>query len=122
MLDPHGRTAAQTVAPAVSALVDWNVRQAAFRQGRVYSPASPCRQRTPANRVSPGGTFSLSGPAHPDGPNSPFVAEGKKLQITSVGRTPGLHIQTSGSILCDPWVNPAYFASWIPFPDNTNLD
>ena len=44
------------------------------------------------------------------------------MQITSVGHA-GFHIQTTaGSILCDPWVNPAYFASWIPFPDNTELD
>src|SRR4051812_11754829 len=28
----------------------------------------------------------------------------------------------AGSILCDPWVNPAYFASWFPFPDNSTLD
>jgi UDP-MurNAc hydroxylase len=28
----------------------------------------------------------------------------------------------AGSILCDPWVNPAYFASWFPFPDNSHLD
>jgi UDP-MurNAc hydroxylase len=28
----------------------------------------------------------------------------------------------AGSILCDPWVNPAYFASWFPFPDNSRLD
>lgn len=21
-----------------------------------------------------------------------------------------------------PWVNPAYFASWFPFPDNSTLD
>src|SRR5262249_23735253 len=26
------------------------------------------------------------------------------------------------SILTDPWVNPAYFASWFPFPDNSQLD
>ena len=44
------------------------------------------------------------------------------MQVTSVGHA-GFHIQTkSGSILCDPWVNPAYFASWFPFPDNTQLD
>lgn len=44
------------------------------------------------------------------------------MQITSVGHA-GFHIQTeAGSILCDPWVNPAYFASWFPFPDNTGLD
>lgn len=28
----------------------------------------------------------------------------------------------AGSILCDPWVSPAYFASWFPFPDNSQLD
>lgn len=44
------------------------------------------------------------------------------MQITSVGHA-GFHIRTeAGSILCDPWVNPAYFASWVPFPDNTSLD
>ncbi|PYE18506.1 UDP-MurNAc hydroxylase [Williamsia limnetica] len=44
------------------------------------------------------------------------------MQVTSVGHA-GFHIQTAaGSILCDPWVNPAYFASWVPFPDNTELD
>ena len=44
------------------------------------------------------------------------------MQITSIGHA-GFHIETAaGSILCDPWVNPAYFASWIPFPDNTELD
>jgi len=44
------------------------------------------------------------------------------VQVTSVGHA-GFHIQTkAGSILCDPWVNPAYFASWFPFPDNTALD
>ncbi len=44
------------------------------------------------------------------------------MQITSVGHA-GFHIRTeAGSILCDPWVNPAYFASWVPFPDNTGLD
>lgn len=44
------------------------------------------------------------------------------MQVTSVGHA-GFLIQTqSGSILCDPWVNPAYFASWFPFPDNSALD
>jgi UDP-MurNAc hydroxylase len=28
----------------------------------------------------------------------------------------------AGTILCDPWVNPAFFASWFPFPDNSGLD
>src|SRR5580658_2436465 len=41
--------------------------------------------------------------------------------LTSTGHA-GLHIQTTGgSILCDPWVYPAYFASWFPFPDNSDL-
>ncbi|MGV9663036.1 Rieske 2Fe-2S domain-containing protein [Nocardia niigatensis] len=44
------------------------------------------------------------------------------MQITSVGHA-GFHIRTAaGTILCDPWVNPAYFGSWFPFPDNTQLD
>jgi UDP-MurNAc hydroxylase len=44
------------------------------------------------------------------------------VQITSVGHA-GFHIRTAaGTILCDPWVNPAYFGSWFPFPDNTQLD
>ena len=44
------------------------------------------------------------------------------MQVTSIGHA-GFHIQTdAGSILCDPWVNPAYFASWVPFPDNSELD
>ena len=44
------------------------------------------------------------------------------MQITSIGHA-GFHIQTdAGSILCDPWVNPAYFGSWFVFPDNTQLD
>ena len=44
------------------------------------------------------------------------------VQVTSVGHA-GFLIEThAGSILCDPWVNPAYFASWFPFPDNSGLD
>jgi len=44
------------------------------------------------------------------------------VQVTSVGHA-GFRIDTkAGSILCDPWVNPAYFASWFPFPDNSGLD
>jgi UDP-MurNAc hydroxylase len=44
------------------------------------------------------------------------------MKITTLGHA-GLYIQTrAGSILCDPWVNPAYFASWFPFPDNSGLD
>jgi UDP-MurNAc hydroxylase len=44
------------------------------------------------------------------------------VQVTSIGHA-GFRIETeAGSILCDPWVNPAYFASWFPFPDNSGLD
>ncbi len=44
------------------------------------------------------------------------------MQITYMGHA-GLHIDTRyGTILCDPWRNPAYFASWFVFPDNSDLD
>ena len=44
------------------------------------------------------------------------------MQITCVGHA-GLYIETRcGTILCDPWVNPAYFDSWFVFPDNSGLD
>jgi UDP-MurNAc hydroxylase len=44
------------------------------------------------------------------------------VQVTSIGHA-GFRIDSpAGSILCDPWVNPAYFASWFPFPDNSALD
>jgi UDP-MurNAc hydroxylase len=44
------------------------------------------------------------------------------MRVTSVGHA-GFFVETAaGSILCDPWVNPAYFASWFPFPDNSRLD
>lgn len=44
------------------------------------------------------------------------------MRITGVGHA-GLFIETSaGSVLCDPWVNPAFFGSWFPFPDNSELD
>jgi UDP-MurNAc hydroxylase len=35
----------------------------------------------------------------------------------------GLFVETrAGSILCDPWRTPAYFASWFVFPDNSAID
>jgi len=35
----------------------------------------------------------------------------------------GFYVETDeGSILCDPWFNPAYFGSWWPFPANDHLD
>ncbi len=44
------------------------------------------------------------------------------MEITFLGQA-GLFIETNhGSILCDPWFNPAYFASWFPFPSNEGVD
>jgi UDP-MurNAc hydroxylase len=44
------------------------------------------------------------------------------MQITCLGHA-GMHIETRhGTILCDPWKNPAYFDSWFVFPDNSGLD
>lgn len=44
------------------------------------------------------------------------------MRVTFLGHA-GLYIETAGgSILCDPWFNPAYFASWFPFPSNEDLD
>jgi UDP-MurNAc hydroxylase len=44
------------------------------------------------------------------------------MQITCLGHA-GMHIETRyGSVLCDPWKNPAYFDSWFVFPDNSGLD
>src|SRR6266567_7761211 len=44
------------------------------------------------------------------------------MKITFLGQA-GLFIETRhGTILCDPWLNPAYFASWFPFPSNEEVD
>ena len=44
------------------------------------------------------------------------------MQVTSTGHA-GFRVDTSaGSILCDPWLHPAYFGSWFVFPDNSGLD
>ena len=44
------------------------------------------------------------------------------MQVTSIGHA-GFRLDThAGSILCDPWLNPAYFGSWFVFPDNSGLD
>lgn len=44
------------------------------------------------------------------------------MRITFTGHV-GMLIETEGgSILCDPWFNPAYFASWFVFPRNDHLD
>ncbi|MDR7324914.1 MULTISPECIES: Rieske 2Fe-2S domain-containing protein [Catenuloplanes] len=44
------------------------------------------------------------------------------MRVTGTGHA-SMRIDTAaGSILTDPWVNPAFFASWFPFPDNSQLD
>jgi UDP-MurNAc hydroxylase len=44
------------------------------------------------------------------------------VKVTFIGHA-GLYVETAGgSILCDPWFNPAYFASWFPFPSNEGID
>ena len=42
--------------------------------------------------------------------------------MTGLGHASMLIETRFGSILTDPWVNPAYFGSWFPFPDNSQLD
>jgi UDP-MurNAc hydroxylase len=45
-----------------------------------------------------------------------------RMRITFLGHA-GLHVDTRhGSILCDPWFNPAFLASWFPFPSNEGID
>ncbi len=44
------------------------------------------------------------------------------MRVTYIGHA-GLFVQTDrGSILCDPWFNPAFLASWFPFPSNEEID
>ncbi len=44
------------------------------------------------------------------------------MRVTGLGHA-GMFIETlGGSVLCDPWLNPAFFGSWFPFPDNRGLD
>ncbi len=43
------------------------------------------------------------------------------MRATSVGHA-GIFVETrQGSILCDPWFNPAFFGSWFVFPRNDQL-
>jgi UDP-MurNAc hydroxylase len=44
------------------------------------------------------------------------------MRITGLGHASVLIETAHGSVLTDPWVNPAYFGSWFPFPDNSQLD
>jgi UDP-MurNAc hydroxylase len=50
------------------------------------------------------------------------VATVSRMRITGLGHASVLIETAHGSILTDPWVNPAYFGSWFPFPDNSRLD
>ena len=44
------------------------------------------------------------------------------MRITFLGHA-GLFVETrAGTVLCDPWFNPAYFGSWFPFPSNEDID
>ena len=44
------------------------------------------------------------------------------MRVTFLGHA-GLFVETAGgSVLCDPWFHPAYFASWFPFPSNESID
>jgi UDP-MurNAc hydroxylase len=44
------------------------------------------------------------------------------MRITGLGHASVLIETAHGTVLTDPWVNPAYFGSWFPFPDNSGLD
>ncbi|MDP9093790.1 MAG: MBL fold metallo-hydrolase [Actinomycetota bacterium] len=44
------------------------------------------------------------------------------MRITGLGHASVLLETAHGTILTDPWVNPAYLGSWFPFPDNSQLD
>ncbi len=44
------------------------------------------------------------------------------MRLTGLGHASVLIETEFGSVLTDPWVNPAYFGSWFPFPDNSQLD
>ena len=47
---------------------------------------------------------------------------GEAMRITGLGHASALIETAHGTVLTDPWVNPAYFGSWFPFPDNSQLD
>jgi UDP-MurNAc hydroxylase len=44
------------------------------------------------------------------------------MRVTGLGHASVLIETKFGRVLTDPWVNPAYFGSWFPFPDNSQLD
>ena len=44
------------------------------------------------------------------------------MRVTFLGHA-GMYVETKhGSVLCDPFFNPAYFGSWFPFPANDQMD
>ena len=43
------------------------------------------------------------------------------MDVTSIGHAGMLIEAQGGSILCDPWFEPAFFGSWFPFPRNDRL-
>ena len=44
------------------------------------------------------------------------------MRATSLGHAGILIESEHGSIVCDPWFIPAFFAAWFPFPRNDRLD
>ena len=44
------------------------------------------------------------------------------MRITGTGHASVLIETAHGSVLTDPWENPAYLGAWFPFPDNSQLD
>jgi UDP-MurNAc hydroxylase len=44
------------------------------------------------------------------------------MRVRFTGHAGLLLESPQGRIACDPWFNPAYFASWFPFPANDGLD
>ena len=67
-------------------------------------------------------TFRTQRRAQAAAPAGAGGRDGLTMRITFLGHA-GLFIETEhGSILCDPWFHPAFFASWVPFPDNGTLD
>ncbi len=91
---------------------------ATLRCGSVWRvPGPPCRGRRPRRAHAPPTqqtrwTFD----------RHQTIRKDRTVRLTGTGHA-SMRIDTAaGSILCDPWVNPAYFASWFPFPDNSQLD
>jgi UDP-MurNAc hydroxylase len=64
----------------------------------------------------------LSGEAPGDTAYRSAAATVVAMRITGLGHASVLIETAHGSVLTDPWVNPAYFGSWFPFPDNSQVD